>query len=100
MNSQKFSIDHEPLEVELLIRSDQRHVTVDHHHAERQRIASAAAAAEAKARQLEAILHPVGIAETDPLDLVVDRPPARRKEADVKRVLQILDEIDREGGEG
>ena len=43
---------------------------------------------------------PVLIAETDPLDLVVDRPPARRKEADVKRVLSILDEIDREGGEG
>ena len=69
MNSQKFSIDHEPLEVELLIRSDQRHVTVDDHHAERQRIASEAAATEAKQRQLEAILHPVRIAETDPLDV-------------------------------
>lgn len=42
---------------------------------------------------------PVQIAESDPLDLVVDRPSAMRKEADLKRVLSILDEIKVEGGE-
>ena len=75
-------------------------MTIDRHAEARRQIASDAAATEAKAHQLEAILHPVRIAETDPLDLVVDHPPARRKEAEVHRVLQILDEIEREGGEG
>lgn len=44
-------------------------LTIDRHSEARQRIASEAAAADSKARQLEAILHPVRIAETDPLEV-------------------------------
>ena len=47
-------------------------LSIDDHAEARQRIASEAVAAEAKARQLDAILHPVRIAETDPANRVID----------------------------
>ena len=57
----------EPLAIDLLLTEDQRRtVTIDDHAEARQRIASEAAAAETKARQLDAIRHPIRIAETDP----------------------------------
>ena len=89
----------EPLAIDLLLTEDQRRtVTIDDHAEARQRIASEAAAAETKARQLDGILHPVRIAETDPVDLVVDHPPQVRSERETNRVLSILDELERGDG--
>lgn len=61
-----------------------RRLTIDQHAEAKARIASDAAAADSKARLWETITSPA-----------MDHPPAMRKEADVNRVLSILDDLER-----
>ncbi len=64
-------------------------LSIDQHADAKARIASDAAAAEAKAKLWDSLTAPE-----------IDHPPAMRREAEVSRVLSLLDELEREGGAG
>ena len=79
----------EPLEIERLIRADQRHsVSVADHQQWREDLAASQAAQQAQPDPIDDEL------EADP---IFDRLPERRSTKSTSRLLGILDQLNREG---